>query len=171
MRAMRVTTVVCLLMVLLLLRFCARVTAGDGKESWRVLLSGSEMNLRGIAADFARPPSGKSGTDGGAGQGNDNAIVIWASGTNGRILRSADSGKTWKQAHIADAESLDFRGVQSFGALTAYAMSIGNDGKSRIYKTTDGGETWRLQYSDQRAEFFLDGLLCRREKDCYAISD
>jgi photosystem II stability/assembly factor-like uncharacterized protein len=50
-------------------------------------------------------------------------------------------------------------------------MSVGENGSSRIYKTTDAGDSWRLQYSDKRAGFFLDGLVCREEKDCFAISD
>jgi len=124
------------------------------------------MNLRGITANYAHLHDAKGGRS-----KDGRAIVIWASGTNGRILRSADSGKTWKQLHVEGGETLDFRGVQSFGAATAYAMSIGTEGKSRIYKTTDAGETWRLQYSDKRPELFLDGLVCRNEKDCFAISD
>jgi len=39
-------------------------------------------------------------------------------------------------------------------------MSSGEADKSRIYKTIDGGETWKLQYTDKRAGFFLDSLAC-----------
>jgi photosystem II stability/assembly factor-like uncharacterized protein len=50
-------------------------------------------------------------------------------------------------------------------------MASGEGDKSRIYKTTDGGETWTLQYSDNRKEFFLDTIACRSEKECLALGD
>jgi photosystem II stability/assembly factor-like uncharacterized protein len=87
------------------------------------------------------------------------------------ILRSRDGGKTWKQLHVEGGDKLDFRGIRSFGAATAYVMSVGENGSSRIYKTTDSGETWRLQYSDRRPEFFLDALVCKSEKNCFTVSD
>jgi photosystem II stability/assembly factor-like uncharacterized protein len=97
--------------------------------------------------------------------------ILYATGSNGVILRSPDAGKTWTRLHIENAETADFRGVQSFGANIAYVFSVGNDNKSHIYKTSDAGKTWRTQYSDSRPAFFLDGLVCRTEKICFAISD
>ena len=35
-------------------------------------------------------------------------------------------------------------------------MSIGNGNQSRIYKTTNMGKTWSLQYSEQNPKAFLD---------------
>jgi photosystem II stability/assembly factor-like uncharacterized protein len=97
--------------------------------------------------------------------------TLYATGSNGTILRSPDAGKSWTRLHIPNADTADFRGVQSFGANIAYIFSVGNDNKSHIYKTSDTGKTWRTQYSDPRPAFFLDGLVCRTEKDCFAISD
>jgi photosystem II stability/assembly factor-like uncharacterized protein len=97
--------------------------------------------------------------------------IIWASGSNGLILRSTDSGGTWKQLAVAGASDLDFRGIVSFGEKIAYVMSSGSGEKSRIYKTTDGGANWLLQYSDKRAAFFLDSLACESRTHCYALSD
>src|SRR5215467_11316239 len=62
-------------------------------------------------------------------------------------------------------------GVVAFSDKTAYLMSSGEGEKSRIYKTTDGGETWKLQYSDNRKEFFLDTITCISEKECLALGD
>jgi photosystem II stability/assembly factor-like uncharacterized protein len=66
---------------------------------------------------------------------------------------------------------LDFRDIEAFGAEAAYVMSSGDGDKSRIYKTTDGGETWKLQYSDKRPGFFLDSLACDSMIHCFALSD
>src|SRR5262249_36556030 len=68
-------------------------------------------------------------------------------------------------------ETLDFRGIVAFDATTAYLMSSGEGERSRIYKTTDGGETWSLQDSDNRKEFFLDSIACISEKECMALGD
>jgi photosystem II stability/assembly factor-like uncharacterized protein len=119
-----------------------------------MLTSGIDTNLRGLSLDHAG-----------------NNLIVWATGSNGVILRSADAGENWIRLHIDNADTQDFRGIRSFGSDIAYVFSVGNDNKSQIYKTTDGGETWRVQYSDPRPAFFLDGLVCRTEIDCFAISD
>jgi len=77
------------------------------------------------------------------------------------VEAAADSG----------TESLDFRGVQAFDAKQAYVMSSGEGAQSRIYKTTDGGEHWKLQYQGGQKEFFLDALTCEVETRCTALSD
>jgi photosystem II stability/assembly factor-like uncharacterized protein len=97
--------------------------------------------------------------------------IIWASGSNGVILRSTDDGVTWKQLAVSGAPDLDFRGIVGFGEKIAYVMSSGNGEKSRIYKTSDGGVNWRLQYFDNRAAFFLDSLACESNRHCFALSD
>src|SRR5579862_4520039 len=97
--------------------------------------------------------------------------ILYATGSNGTILRSTDYAKSWTPLHIDNADTADFRGVQSFGADIAYVFSVGNDNKSHIYKTSDAGKTWSTQYSDPRPAFFLDGLVCRSERVCFAISD
>jgi photosystem II stability/assembly factor-like uncharacterized protein len=58
-----------------------------------------------------------------------------------------------------------------FGEKTAFLMSSGSGEKSRIYKTTDGGVSWLLQYSDKRPAFFLDSLACESKTRCFALSD
>lgn len=147
------------LRLLLLLPFPLVWGTADETKLWPVLARGIDSNLRAVSADY---PSGPS---------PNHDLVIWAAGSNGVVLRSADGGKTWKRLRVETGEKLDFRGVQSFGDRIAYLMSVGENGNSRIYKTTDGGVSWRLQYSDKRPEFFLDGLVCGEEKDCFVISD
>ena len=84
-----------------------------------------------------------------------NANVVWASG-GGTFVRTTDGGETWQAGTVPGGEKLDFRNVYAVDAMTAYLMSIGNGSESRIYKTTDAGKTWSLQYSEQNPKAFLD---------------
>src|ERR1700722_15205000 len=124
---------------------------------WTVQTSGISTNLRGVSAVQIGDGSGPS--------------VVWASGSNGVILRSEDAGKHWTQLHVKDADTLDFRGIRAFNPLVAFVMSVGGGDKSRIYKTNDGGETWELQYTDKRPAFFLDDIVCLSQTHCLALGD
>ncbi len=124
---------------------------------WAVQTSGVDTNLRGVSVVAG----------GVAGPGT----VIWATGSHGVILRSTDTGKHWERVKVADGETLDFRGVEAFDERVAYVMSSGEGEKSRIYKTSDGGKRWELQYTDKRMGFFLDALACVSATNCFALSD
>jgi photosystem II stability/assembly factor-like uncharacterized protein len=102
-------------------------------------------------------------------KGSTHRFSLWASGTNGTVLRSSDDGKKFRQLLAPD--TLDFRDVEAFDDDTAFIMSSGDQGKSRIYKTSDGGKSWKLQYSDPRPAFFLDSLACDFPTHCVAIGD
>ncbi len=54
------------------------------------------------------------------------------------------------------ADSLQFRDVHAIDASTAWLLSIGNGPLSRIYRTDDGGETWRLQFRNDEPRAFFD---------------
>jgi photosystem II stability/assembly factor-like uncharacterized protein len=124
-------------------------------QTWNVVTSGIDTNLRGVSV--AVDAQGGS--------------VVWASGSNGVVIVSKDEGQHWKRLTVPGGETLDFRGVVAFGESAAYLMSSGEGEKSRIYKTTDGGTTWKLLYSDERKEFFLDAIQCLSQADCYALGD
>jgi photosystem II stability/assembly factor-like uncharacterized protein len=147
------------LLIVLAAAIFVRAGSKDGPW-WSVQTSGLDTNLRGVAIGSYQD------ADGGP------VPVVWVSGSNGTVLQSKDLGKTWKQFHIPGGDTLDFRGIQAFDAQTAYVMSIGEGDKSRIYKTTDGGTNWKLEYSAQRKEIFLDSLTCDSSSPaCVAISD
>lgn len=135
------------------------LNAPTNAQSWKVQTSGIDTNLRAVTAAYTPAEKGAP------------MAVVWASGSNGVILKSLDAGETWQRLHVKDGDALDFRGLVAFSEKTAYLMSIGDGDKSRIYKTTDGGETWNLQYSDHRKEFFLDSIACISEKECIALGD
>lgn len=131
----------------------------DHAPWWSVQTSGVDTNLRGVSVVL------------GAGKKDQLHYIIWASGSNGVILRSLDDGDTWQQISIPHTGSLDFRDVEAFSADEAYVMSSGDGGQSRIYKTIDGGKSWELQYSDRRPGFFLDSMACDSKDHCVALSD
>jgi photosystem II stability/assembly factor-like uncharacterized protein len=126
---------------------------------WKVQTSGIDTNLRGVSVKYDEGSEGAQ------------HYFVWASGSNGVILRSTDDGKTWKRLSVAGGSDLDFRGIEAFDANVAYVMSSGEGDKSRIYKTMDGGKNWHLQFSDKRPGFFLDSLACDSKIHCVALSD
>jgi len=140
----------------------AAIFVGAGVKNrpwWTVQTSGIDTNFRGVSVGTFADSHGVG------------TVVVWASGSNGVILQSKDAGKTWKRLHVQGGEDLDFRSIQARDAATAYVMSSGDGGKSRIYKTTDGGANWKLQYTDKRKQFFLDALVCDSEIECRAVGD
>lgn len=97
--------------------------------------------------------------------------IVWASGTQGTVLRTIDGGKTWSVIKVPDAENLDFRDIEAFGADKAYILSIGEGEASRIYKTTDGGATWKMQFKNTNPKAFFDALAFWDENHGMAMSD
>jgi photosystem II stability/assembly factor-like uncharacterized protein len=85
-----------------------------------------------------------------------NSRVVWASGRGGTFVVTIDGGQTWKAGVVPGAEALQFRDVQGVSDKVAYLLSIGNGADSRIYKTTNGGATWTLQFQNQDAAAFYD---------------
>ena len=86
--------------------------------------------------------------------------VAWASGTNGTVLRTEDMGQTWQHCTTPpNADHLDFRGIQAFDKDTAIVMSSGKGDLSRLYKTTDGCQTWTLAFTNPDKDGFWDALL------------
>jgi len=88
--------------------------------------------------------------------------VAWASGTGGTVLRTEDGGYLWQTCAIPPAaEKLDFRGIQAFDENTAIVMSSGPGDQSRLYKTTDGCQTWKLLFTNPDKDGFWDALQIR----------
>lgn len=118
------------------------LTAATASAQWNLAVSGSAAGLRGIH---------KLGTG-----------VIWASGTNGAVLRSEDDGYMWQQCTVPpEAASLDFRAVFGWDANRAMVMSSGPGPASRLYETTDGCATWRLLFQNPDKDGFWDALTFR----------
>jgi photosystem II stability/assembly factor-like uncharacterized protein len=82
--------------------------------------------------------------------------IAWLSGARGTYVRTTDGGTTWVAGQVPGADSLQFRDVHAVDANTAYLLSIGNGPQSRIYKTTNAGSTWTLQFTNPDSAGFYD---------------
>jgi hypothetical protein len=100
------------------------------------------------------------------------AGVAWASGSGGTVLRTEDGGYLWQTCSMPKgAEKLDFRGVWGFDANTAVVMSSGKGPLSKVYKTTDGCQTWTLVLDDPDADGFFDAIRFKDVKNGYVLGD
>ena len=88
--------------------------------------------------------------------------VAWASGTGGAVLKTVDGGEHWQKCTVPDSDkdgaTLDFRGVQAWDAMTAIVMASGPGEKSRLYRTTDGCNKWKLLLKNTDKGGFWDAL-------------
>ena len=128
------------------------LAAGSAGAQWEILFSGSTADLRGIDN---------------VGKG-----IAWASGIDGTVLCTTDDGAHWQRcATPPDAEHLDFRGVQAFDGITAIVMSSGKGPLSRLYKTTDGCQTWKLLFTNPDPDGFWDVVRFDVRKPEFASTD
>ncbi|MDT8435871.1 MAG: hypothetical protein RRA92_03855 [Gemmatimonadota bacterium] len=84
--------------------------------------------------------------------------VAWVSGHGGVWLHTLDGGATWTGGVVPGADTLQFRDVHAISADSAWLLSAGPGELSRIYRTTDGGATWKLQWTNPEPVGFYDCL-------------
>jgi photosystem II stability/assembly factor-like uncharacterized protein len=84
--------------------------------------------------------------------------VAWVSGHSAMVLRTADGGDSWARLIVpgAGADSLQFRDIHAVDTRVAYLLAAGPGERSRIYKTSDGGATWQLQFKNVDSSAFYD---------------
>lgn len=92
------------------------VATSDGGSTWTPQTSGTTSDLKGVA--FANPLTG------------------WAVGDGGKLLATITGGATWSPRSSGTTWDLD--DVEALSPTTAVA--VGLDG---VFKTTDGGSTWK----------------------------
>ena len=129
----------------------ALIAVALAAPAWTDQPSGVTARLRGVSAVTDR--------------------VAWASGGGGTILRTGDGGATWQRLTIPGSEKLDFRDIDAVTADVAFALSIGSGDSSRIYKTTDAGRTWTLQFSNTDPNAFFDAMAFWDSNRGIAFSD
>ena len=98
--------------------------------------------------------------------------IVWAGGWEGSIIRTLDGGENWSSITVPDTESFDFYSIAAINADTAYfAGSAFNSIDARVYKTTDGGANWELQYQNTQPEAFFNSIAFYDASNGIAISD
>src|SRR5688572_18513204 len=100
-----------------------------------------------------------------------NQNVAWVSGVDGTFAVTIDGGATWRAGVVPGAEALEFRDVEGVSATEAYLLSIGPGSDSRIYHTTDGGQTWDLQFQNADPNAFYDCFAFWTPNRGFAFSD
>ena len=134
---MRITALFTSTLCLLALTTAAQTTHHSGP--WELEDSNTTAGLRGIHA-----------VAGG---------VVWASGTNGTVLRSEDTGYLWQQCTTPPgASKLDFRGIWAWDAQHVLVLSSGPGDQSRLYRTNDGCNIWTPLFTNPDTAGFWDGL-------------
>ena len=88
------------------------------------------------------------------------------------IVRTSDGGVTTQRLTIPDTEKLDFRDIDAVSNDVAYyVLSIGSGESSRIFKTTDAGRTWSLQFTNTDPKAFFDAMAFWNADRGIAFSD
>ena len=115
----------------------AGAASAHGSPHWRVVHAGGSADLRAVSPVSAR--------------------VVWASGSDGTVLRTTNGGRSWRSVGPRGTSALEFRGLKAFDANHAVLMSIGNHpGDFRTYLTGDGGRHWRITNVNQNPQAFYD---------------
>ena len=102
----------------------------------KMLSSGTEISIRGLSVV--------------------NNNIIWASGSDGTVGKSADGGKNWKWIKVKGFEKTNFRDIEAFDDKTALIMGISEP--AYILRTTDGGDSWKTVYKNNTMGIFLDAM-------------
>ena len=127
--------------------FC--IAANTKAQTVKLLNSGSKASLRGLSV-----------------VSND---VIWVSGSGGSVGRSVDGGANWIWKTVKGFEKIDFRDIEAFDKNTAIIMGIADP--AYILKTTNGGDTWKIVFTDTTKGMFLDAMEFWNEQSGIVIGD
>jgi photosystem II stability/assembly factor-like uncharacterized protein len=100
-----------------------------------------------------------------------NDKVVWASGTKGTFVVTLNGGLSWRAGVVAGADSLEFRDVHGVDDRTAWLLAAGPGIKSRIYRTTDGGQNWQIQFINRNEQAFYDCFAFWDQRSGIAWSD
>jgi len=100
-----------------------------------------------------------------------NDSVVWVAGHDATWARTLDGGAHWRVGTVAGADSLEFRDVWASGPDTAFLLSAGAGARSRIYRTTDGGRSWSLQFTNPDSAAFYDCFDFWNARQGLAFSD
>ncbi len=127
----------------------SNVPSSDFSGKWIPLTSGETASFRGLYTVDEN--------------------IAWVSGSKGVVLRTTDAGKTWERKTIPNTDSLQFRDVLAFNENLAFVISAGLPAK--IYKTINGGESWKEVYANNQEGVFFDAMDFWDKEHGIAFSD
>ncbi|MFT4547759.1 MAG: photosystem II stability/assembly factor-like uncharacterized protein [Verrucomicrobiales bacterium] len=133
----------------MLSHFLILLTLVTSDPTWVIQDAGVTTSIRGISAVSPE--------------------ICWI-GTKAGVARTVDAGKTWKFFKIGGDE-LDFRDLEAIDENECIAMSAGEGDASRIYRTADGGESWKLVFQNHEAKGFFNGIAFHNEKQGILAGD
>jgi photosystem II stability/assembly factor-like uncharacterized protein len=105
-------------------------------QELKILSSGTNTSLRGLSVVTER--------------------VVWCSGSNGKVAKTTDGGKSFQWFTVQGHEQRDFRDIHAFDSISAIIIAI--DTPAIILKTSDGGKSWYKVFEDKRPGMFLDAI-------------
>lgn len=121
----------------------------EGLGGIRMPASAIDSELRGLS-----PTGGKS---------------YWASGNKGWLIRGHDERQD--SMRIVGGEKLDFRGLHAFDDNHVLAMSAGPGAASQLWRTKDGGKTWKRIAVNQDPEGFWDSIAFVDKRRGFILGD
>lgn len=127
----------------------ASLVAGPALAGLVMPASVADSELRGLS-----PTGGKS---------------YWASGSKGWLIRG--KGERQDAMRIVGAEGLDFRGLHAFDDDHLLAMSAGPGPASQLWRTKDGGTTWKRIFTNRDPEGFWDSIAFVDGKRGFILGD
>jgi photosystem II stability/assembly factor-like uncharacterized protein len=119
--------------------------------SWRPIF---EHEATVSLGDVAVAPSNPDIVWVGTGEANPRNSVSWGNG----LYRSSDGGKTWKHRGLAESEHIGRVIIHPKNPNIVYAAALGRlwgpNRQRGIFKTTDGGDTWKaVKFIDENTGF------------------
>ncbi len=143
------------ILTLFFLAFSSPLLAQDLKIKWVFQESGGKASIRGLQAVDSK--------------------TAWYCDSDGNIARTVDGGANWvktaRPKTVARSDPPDFRDVAAFDSQNAWIMSAGIGESSKIYRTGDGGQSWKTLLRLNNPKGFLDSIHFQDSKNGYAVSD
>lgn len=100
--------------------------------------------------------------------------VAWAGSLDSRLVKTLDGGRSWQDVTPPGVAGVvpGFHDIAAFDANHVVAMRVGPGSASRIYRTENGGRTWRRTFQGPRDDqFFLDSMAFYDKQHGLAVSD
>ncbi|MFC0444380.1 WD40/YVTN/BNR-like repeat-containing protein [Pseudidiomarina halophila] len=96
--------------------------------------------------------------------------VVWIGGNKATIARSTDGGQSWNYSQPTTTD-LQFRDIEALDEQHAFALSIGKNGNSRIYYTSNGGNSWQLRYRASGEKFLNCFAVAPKSNEVWGYGD